>query len=77
VCLVERPLPVPWAGHPVTDLELEGLARVVAVTRLGEAMLPASDLVAQEGDVLWLAVAGSEIDDLDRRLLGGPGRGGR
>lgn len=76
VCLVERMLPTAWAGRPVDDVELPGLARVTGVSRLGEAMLPSPGLIAQEGDVLWVAVSGDAIDEVDRHLNAGPGKGG-
>ena len=39
-----------WAGHRLLDVERDGV-RVVAVSRLGSAMLPTTELVVQEGDV--------------------------
>jgi trk system potassium uptake protein TrkA len=76
VALIERPMPTAWAGHPVSELEVDGVARVAGLTRLGEATLPTAGLVAQEGDVLWLAVDGDAIDEVDRRLAAGPSKGG-
>src|SRR5215218_7776667 len=35
VCLVERLIPTKWAGRPLVDLEVDNVARVVAVARLG------------------------------------------
>ena len=46
------------------DIEREGV-RVAAVSRLGSAMLPAADLVAQEGDVVYLCVAHDAMLHLD------------
>ena len=72
VCLVERVVPPGWAGHPLVGIEGEGVARVVALTRLGVAQLVSPALLAQEGDVAWIAVAGDQIDELDRRLATAP-----
>jgi trk system potassium uptake protein TrkA len=72
VVLVERPLPSTWAGRTVTDIDLAGWGRVVALTRLGEAQLPSPDLVAQEGDMVHVAVAGDHVDDFDAHLANGP-----
>jgi len=72
VCLLERPLPTPWAGKPVNAVELPGQARVVAVARLGAAQIPPPDLVAQEGDVLHVAVGADDIDAFDAHLDAGP-----
>jgi trk system potassium uptake protein TrkA len=72
VVLVERPLPPAWAGRTVTDIDLAGRGRVVALTRLGEARLPGPDLVAQEDDMVHVAVAGDHVDAFDAHLAGGP-----
>lgn len=60
VSLVERSFGVGWAGHRVLDAESAGV-RVVALSRLGSAMLPTANLVVQEGDVVYLAVASDSI----------------
>jgi trk system potassium uptake protein len=74
VSLVERELGTAWAGHRVSDIEQHGV-RLVAVSRLGSAMLPAVDLVVQEGDVVYLALAGEALDQLEQ-LAAGPAAGG-
>jgi trk system potassium uptake protein TrkA len=56
ISLVERPVPDHWAGRTVSELEIPGGARVAALTRLGQALIPTPDLLLQEGDVLWSAV---------------------
>ncbi|MBI2709753.1 MAG: TrkA family potassium uptake protein [Actinobacteria bacterium] len=72
VCLVERTMPAAWAGTPYSTLEDRGTARVVAVSRLGVAALPAPDLIAQDGDVVHVALSGDAVDDFDDRLGSGP-----
>lgn len=67
VSLVERSLAKAWAGHRVLDLETEGV-RVVAVSRLGSAMLPHDQLVAQEGDVVYVAVNHDALERLDEHI---------
>lgn len=64
VSLVERTLARPWAGRRLLDIESPGL-RVMAVSRLGSAMLPHADLVAQEGDVVYFAVAHDALSRID------------
>lgn len=64
VSLVERELGIGWAGHPALDVERTGV-RLMAVSRLGAAMLPTSDLVLQEADVVYLAVGADQLSDLD------------
>jgi trk system potassium uptake protein TrkA len=74
VALVERLAPPSLAGTKVGDLEADGFARVVALQRLGVSQLPFAGLVVQEGDVLFLAVSGERIDDVDGHLAGAGGR---
>ena len=75
VSLVERVIDSAWAGHLVGDLEEAGQIRVAAVGRLGVAQMPRADLVIQDGDVLYVIVAGDAMDTLDKRLAG-PRKGG-
>jgi trk system potassium uptake protein TrkA len=70
VALVERLAPASLAGTKVGDVEADGFARVVALQRLGVSQLPGAGLKLQEGDVLFLAVAGDRIDDVDAHLAG-------
>lgn len=76
VCVIERPVPAPWAGHPVGSLDLAGTARVMGLTRLGEATIPTESVILQEGDVVWASVAGDRIEEYDRLLQAGPAKGG-
>jgi trk system potassium uptake protein TrkA len=76
VCLVERLIPTKWAGRPLVDLEVDNVARVVAVARLGVAQLPREGLVVQEGDVVYAAVSGDAIDMFDTFLGDGDQKGG-
>ncbi len=64
VSLVERSIARGWAGHPVFDLETEGV-RLVAVSRLGSAILPTPTMVAQEGDIVYFAVSADSLGRLD------------
>jgi trk system potassium uptake protein TrkA len=75
VVLVEQPVPARWAGHHLEELELPGVARVVALTRMGVAQVATPDVVAQEGDVAYLAVEVAKVPEL-RAHLGVPGRTG-
>ena len=73
VVLVERLAPTSLAGTKVGDLEADGFARVVALQRLGVSQLPSPAVSIQEGDVLFLVVAGDRIDDVDAHLAGNGG----
>ena len=69
VSLVEREPARSWAGHPVLDMEGDGI-RVVAVSRLGSAMLPTPHVLVQEGDVVYFAVSHDALDRLEHVLAG-------
>lgn len=73
VSLVERSIARAWAGHKIAEIEQDGV-RLVAVSRLGSAMLPHDGLVAQEGDVVYLAVAHDALNRLDE-ICAGPAAG--
>ncbi len=70
VVLVERPVSPSWAGRRLADLDLEGLARVAALSRLGVGQIPSADLVTQEGDVVYMSVGADRIAELDAHLAG-------
>ena len=74
VSLVERTLPTQWAGKRLLDLEELGI-RVVAVSRLGESMLPTRDLVAQQGDIVYLAVPSTSLAGLTEQMERSAGGG--
>ena len=75
VSLIERSIGSGWAGRRLLDMEDGRPVRVVAVSRLGTSQLPTNDLVAQDGDVVYLAVAGDALDQIEG-LLAGPAKGG-
>jgi trk system potassium uptake protein len=76
VCMVERTVPAPWAGRQLSELEMPGAVRVIAVARLGQASIPDPTAVVQEGDVVWVTVAGDKLDEFERHLSGGRVAGG-
>ncbi len=71
VVVVERPVAANWAGRPLTDIEIPGTARAVAVSRMGVAQVATPDLVTQDGDVVFLAVSVGHLDEVDRHLAEG------
>jgi trk system potassium uptake protein TrkA len=75
VSLVERTIAGSWSGRALSDLEEPGRVRVAAVGRLGVAQVPNPDLVAQDGDVVYLAVASDALADIDAALAAGPAKG--
>jgi trk system potassium uptake protein TrkA len=71
VVMIERPVAPSWAGRPLSDIDLPGVARTVAVSRMGVARIATPDLVTQDGDVVYLAVAVERTDEVDRHLGAG------
>jgi trk/ktr system potassium uptake protein len=72
LCLVERVLPDAWAGRLLTELEEEVGARVVGVGRLGSALVPSADTVAQQNDLLYIGLRTDDVDALDAALAAEP-----
>jgi trk system potassium uptake protein TrkA len=68
VCVVERQVTKPWIGKPLSDLEEALSVRVVAVGRLGSALVPSAKTVAQEGDLLYVSSTTAGLDDFDAAL---------
>jgi trk system potassium uptake protein TrkA len=60
VVLVERELPKALVGTRVVSLD-SAIARVVAIRRLGAAIIPNADTVVQEGEVAYVS---AEINSL-------------
>jgi trk system potassium uptake protein TrkA len=71
ICVVERGLPVVWAGKKLSALNEPGRFWLTAVTRLGSARIVAADIVGQEGDVLTFTAATDALDALTERLEAG------
>jgi trk system potassium uptake protein TrkA len=72
ISLVERMVPAAWAGRKLTALLESDRFHVVSLTRGSEVRLLSSDLVAQEGDILHLAVRKDALDELEHKLGGQP-----
>ncbi len=68
VCVVDRSVPATLAGIAIAGIERSGQVRVVAVRRLGVGILATPDLVFQEGDVVYMAVANDRLDAVDELL---------
>jgi trk system potassium uptake protein TrkA len=64
VCLVERPASRVLIGTSVRQLESDGTIRLAALRRLGVSVVPAADLVVQEGDLLYLMVPNDRVAEL-------------
>jgi trk system potassium uptake protein TrkA len=62
VVLAEVAYSEKWVGEKVHALEDAARARVAYISRLGEAMLPGQGTVLQEGDVLYVIAAESDLE---------------
>lgn len=71
IAVVERALPVGWAGKKLAGLNEPGRFWLTAVTRLGAARIVDTGVVGQEGDVLTFTAATDALDALHERLEAG------
>ena len=62
-----------WVGERVRRLEVESGARVAFLTRYGEPLLPASDTVVQDGDLVHVLVLESAVESVEAVLGARPG----
>ncbi|MEU0841002.1 TrkA family potassium uptake protein [Streptomyces sp. NPDC005962] len=65
-----------WVGHKVSNLQEETGVRVAFLTRLGEAMLPTSQTVLQEGDLVHVMMRTDEVEKVEASFDEGPEEGG-
>src|SRR5581483_1927753 len=75
--LLERGLPEQWAGRSLASLVNGSPARLVLLTRAGEARMAGSDLVGQEGDILTFLAPRDGGPDVDDQLAAGGAVAGR
>ncbi len=69
IVLLERELPAHMAGAALSStFEEPGVSRLVSLRRLGVALLPSSELIGQEGDIVHVAVSCDHVEAFDRRL---------
>jgi trk system potassium uptake protein TrkA len=68
VCIVERQVTKPWIGRPLADLEEATNTRIAALGRLGAALVPTANTVAQEGDLLYVSVLVDGVDTFHATL---------
>ncbi|CDR05944.1 potassium channel family protein [Streptomyces iranensis] len=77
VQLAEVHISPSWVGHKVSTLQEETGVRVAFLTRLGEAMLPSSGTVLQEGDLVHVMMRTDEIEKVEAAFEKGPEEAGR
>jgi trk system potassium uptake protein TrkA len=61
-----------WVGHKISKLQEETGVRVAFLTRLGEAVLPSSQTVLQEGDLVHVMMRTDEIEKVEASFDEGP-----
>ncbi|AWK11586.1 potassium transporter TrkA [Streptomyces spongiicola] len=61
-----------WIGHKVSRLQEETGVRVAFLTRMGEAVLPTSQTVLQEGDLVHVMMRTDEIEKIEAAFAQGP-----
>lgn len=64
-----------WVGHRVSRLQEEAGVRVAFLTRLGEAVLPTSQTVLQEGDLVHVMLRSDEVGAVEAVFAKGPEEG--
>jgi trk system potassium uptake protein len=72
VVLAEIAVSPSWVGHRVSRLEADAGCRVALITRLGEGMLPGTDTVVQEGDLVHAALRADRMDEVTAVFAAGP-----
>ncbi|MEU1282479.1 TrkA family potassium uptake protein [Streptomyces sp. NPDC005805] len=65
-----------WIGHRISRLQEETGVRVAYLTRLGEAILPTSATVLQDGDLVHVMMRTEEIGKVEAAFAEGPEEGG-
>ncbi|MFH8366595.1 potassium channel family protein [Streptomyces sp. NPDC018031] len=61
-----------WVGHKISKLQEETGVRVAFLTRLGEAILPTSQTVLQEGDLVHVMMRSDEVEKVEAAFEHGP-----
>ncbi len=61
-----------WVGHKISKLQDETGVRVAFLTRLGEAIVPSSQTVLQEGDLVHVMMRSDDVDKVEAAFAGGP-----
>jgi trk system potassium uptake protein TrkA len=72
VQLAELHTSAEWVGSRISRLQEETGVRVAFLTRLGEPMLPVSDTVLQEGDLVHVMMRCDEVARVERAFAHGP-----
>ncbi len=72
VVLAEVPVTSSWVGKRLTDLEHLAETRVGYLTRLGDGLVPRSDTVLQDGDLVHVLAEATDLTRIERVLAAAP-----
>lgn len=72
VVLAEVPVDPRWVGRRVDDMARGEPFRIAYVTRLGEAFVPVRDTMFQDGDLLHVVAAETDLAHVEARLDAAP-----
>jgi len=64
---------IDWYGRPISELETATESRVAFLTRLGEALIPDSHTVLQDGDLVHMTILDEQLAIAELVLAKGPG----
>lgn len=70
VMLAEMPAHPSWFGHAVVDMEVATGARVAFISRLGSGLVPHTDMVLQDGDLVHVLAATDDAPRVQAILAG-------
>ena len=62
-----------WYGRPITELEIATESRVAFLTRLGEALIPDTHTILQDGDLVHMTILDEKLALAELVLTKGPG----
>jgi trk system potassium uptake protein TrkA len=65
-----------WVGHKISKMQEETGVRVAFLTRLGEAILPTSQTVLQEGDLVHVMMRTDDVEKVEASFAEGPDQEG-
>ncbi|KGN33239.1 potassium transporter TrkA [Knoellia sinensis KCTC 19936] len=72
VVIAEMPIHEGWVGHRVFDLENAVGGRVAYVSRLGEGLIPTTETVYQDGDLVHFSLDRARLAEAERILDAAP-----
>jgi len=70
--LCEVHLEASWYGRPASIIEERTSARLAFITRLGEGLIPDSNTVLQEGDLVHVMLSNKDLETVDAILAKSP-----